>query len=183
MGELTILIASARAGDSGAIGQLYELLYTELRQIAHAKMRQSGDQTLLGTTALINESYLRLVKLGKLQIADRAHFLAYAARTMRSVLVDFARQRLAQRRGGDHLQVTLDTEIADAATAESEQIVRVHEALQELAALDERLVQVVEMRYFAGLEEQEIAEALGVSVRTVQRDWDKARTFLFAQLK
>jgi RNA polymerase sigma factor (TIGR02999 family) len=181
MGELTTLISEIRGGSDAALGRLYEILYAELRQIAHAKLRQT-DASTLQTTALVNESFLRLVKLGRLEVADRSHFLAYAARTMRSIVVDLARQRLAERRGGDCTRITLDTALAESVAIDDAQIVRVHEALQELAAIDSRLVQVVEMRFFAGLDEQEIATALGISTRTVERDWDKARAYLMTAL-
>lgn len=182
MGELTRLISEVRSGSDGALGRLYELLYAELHKIAHARLRQTDGMTL-DTTGLVNESYLKLVRQGELQVADRAHFLAYAARTMRSIVVDLARARLAERRGGDAEQVTLGPTLAESLALDTSGIVRVHEALQELAAIDQRLVSVVEMRFFAGLEEKEIAEALGVSTRTVERDWNKARAYLFAALK
>jgi RNA polymerase sigma factor (TIGR02999 family) len=183
--DLTTLIELARRGDRPAVDRLYELLYDELRGIAHAKLRRSEGQTLLDTTGLVHESYLKLVRAGQLQITDRPHFLAYAARAMRSILVDFARRQLALRRGGDHLQVTLDTAAANSAGADDVgvEVLRVHEALDELATIDERLVKVVEMRYFAGLEANEIAESLNVSSRTVERDWEKARMYLFTLLK
>lgn len=182
MNDLTTLIRSAQRGEDGAVGRLFELLYDELHRIAHAKIRNANGITLLDTTGLVHESYLKLVKMGQLQVADRPHFLAYAARAMRSIVVDFARRMLAERRGGNALHVTLDT-AAGGSVTDDEQIVRVHDALAELAAIDERLVKVVEMRYFAGLDESEIAQALGVTVRTVERDWEKARLYLFASLK
>lgn len=183
MGELTHLISEVKSGSEAALGRLYEILYADLHRIAHAKVRQTDAMTLLDTTGLVNESYLRLIKLGELDVADRAHFLAYAARTMRSVVIDLARARLAERRGGELDQVTLGTTLAESLALDTSQVVRVHEALQDLAAIDARLVSVVEMRFFAGLDEKEIAEALGVSTRTVERDWDKARAYLFAALK
>ncbi len=180
---ITALIASANQGAEGAVDRLYELLYAELRQIAHAKLRGGQGPTLLDTTSLVHESYLRLVKLQQLRVEDRSHFLAYAARVMRSVVVDLVREGRAERRGGDQLMVTFDTQAADAQPASGDEVLQVHEALQELAAIDERLVRVVEMRYFVGLEMDEIAQALGVAKRTVERDWEKARSFLYASLK
>lgn len=185
MGELTALLAQARAGDTAALGRIYTLLYGELRRIAHARLRAAPGELMLGTTALVHESFLRLVKLGSLQVDDRPHFLAYAARTMRSIVVDQARQRMAGRHGGDGLHLTLDT-LADAAAsrmASDDEIVRVHEALDALAAADARLASVVELRYFGGLDDDEIAAALGLSARTVGRDWVKARLLLFAMIK
>ncbi len=164
------------------MGRLYELLYAELRQIAHAKLRGTG-QVHLNTTLLVHESYLRLQKLERLRVEDRAHFLAYAARVMRSVVVDLVREARAERRGGGLQLVTLNTESGGVAATSDEEILRVHEALEELAAIDERMVRVVEMRYFVSLEMEEIAQALNVAKRTVERDWEKARSFLYASLK
>lgn len=183
MSQLTTLIASVRNGDDAALGRLYELLYGELRQIAHARLRQSEGVTLLDTTALVHESYLRLSRAGDVQFPDRPRFLVYAGRVMRSVIVDFARQRLTERRGGDAAHVTFTVQLADGATAGEQEILRVHEALDELAKVDERMAKVVEMRYFGGLTELEIAEALGVTDRTVRRDWEHARLFLAEALK
>lgn len=184
MGELTELLQSARQGTAGAVDRLFELMYSELRQIAHAKLRHGAGAVPLNTTALVHESYLRLIKLQQLRVEDRSHFLAYAARVMRSVVVDLVREARADRRGGDMAWVTLDTAALNAApAAEGDEILRVHEALEELAAIDERLVRVVEMRYFVGLEMDDIAQALGVGKRTVERDWEKARSFLYASLK
>lgn len=183
MGELTTLISEVRGGSDVALGRLYELLYDELRRIAHARLRHADGLTQLQTTGLVNESYLRLVKLGQLQVDDRTHFLAYAARAMRSIVVDFARENLAQRRGAGATHVTLGTTLAESLALDTTQVVRIHEALEELGAVDARLVQVVEMRFFAGLDEKEIAQALQLSTRTVERDWDKARAFLFDALR
>jgi RNA polymerase sigma factor (TIGR02999 family) len=118
--------------------------------------------TLLDTGALLNECYLRLLKVGELNTGDKAHFLGYAGRVMRSIVVDFARERLALRRGGDVLHVEAGTDIPDPAAAAEEEVVRVDEALQQLARLDARLVQVVELKYFGGLKSEEIAAALGI---------------------
>lgn len=183
MQEVTALIHAASQGAEGAVDRLYELLYADLRRIAHARLRGGQGPTLLDTTSLVHESYLRLVKLEQLRLEDRAHFLAYAARVMRSVVVDLVRESRAERRGGDQPMVTFDTQAADAQPASSDEVLQVHEALAELATIDERLVRVVEMRYFVGLDMEEIAQALGVGKRTVERDWEKARSFLYASLK
>ena len=132
---------------------------------------------------LLERYHLRFVRAGSLRIEDRRHFLQYAGRVMRSVIVDFVRERMAQRRGGDVAHVALDTGIAESAARGEDEILRVHEALEELAAHDERMVRVVEMRYFGGLSEAEIAESLGVTTRTVRRDWEKARLLLAESLK
>jgi RNA polymerase sigma factor (TIGR02999 family) len=181
--SVTQLLGRARDGDRAALDTLFQRLYPELRQLAHARLRRAGPLTLLDTVGLLHEAYVRLVRAGTLDVASRGHFLAYAARAMRSVVIDFARARQAERRGGKHRDVTLDTAIAEDAGDGEEQVLRVHEALEELAQVDERLVRVVEMRYFAGLTEQEIGEALGVPERTVRRDWEKARVLLAVAMK
>lgn len=183
MGDITVLLARARDNDREAIDELFELLYHDLRRLAHSRLSQSGHQTLLNTSALVHEAYLRFQQAGRISLHDREHFLAYAATTLRSVVVDFVRKRSAERRGGDAVHVTLDTGVADEAVASDDEILAVHEALEELAAVDPRLVRVVEMRYFAGLTEAEIAAALGVTDRTVRRDWEKARVLLAAMLR
>jgi RNA polymerase sigma factor (TIGR02999 family) len=183
VGELTRLLQAARDGESGAVDQIVARTYRELHQLAHQRLQRLPRNTLLDTTSLVHECYLRLVKVGEIGATDRSHFLSYAARVMRSVVVDIARERLAQRRGGDRLHITLATDVADPSAIDQEQIVRVDEALTELARLDERLVQVVEMKYFAGLTSDEIAVALGVAERTVRRDWQKARVLLHQELE
>ena len=141
------------------------------------------DGTLLDTTALVHESYLKFANAGELHINDRAHFFRYAGQVMRSVIVDLVRAAQAERRGGDAAHVTLNTAIQNSPDKGADEILRVHEALQELAQHDARLVQVVELRYFAGLTEPEIAGILGVTDRTVRRDWEKARLLLARALK
>ena len=183
MGEITVLIQQAGQGEKGAVGRLHELLYADLRRIAHSRLRGGDGPQMLDTTGLVHETYLRLVKLEQLAVNDRGHFLTYAARVMRSVVVDLVRESRAERRGGGQALVTLDTGIGDSVAAGDDQILAVHEALANLAAVDKRLVHVVEMRFFVGLDMDEIAAALGVSKRTVERDWEKARSFLYASLK
>jgi RNA polymerase sigma factor (TIGR02999 family) len=183
MAELTQLLEAMRAGDAGAIDEVFTLTYRELHEMAHQRLHRSNQITSLDTTALVHECYLRLVRLGQLQTRDRSHFLGYAACVMRSIVVDFVRQRLAKRRGGGELRVTLGTDIRDSAVVSEEQIMQVDEALQELALLDPRLVQVVEMRYFAGFTVEQIAESRGVTTRTIRRDWEKARLLLYAALQ
>lgn len=177
------LLTRAREGDAQAVDALFTQLYPELRRVAHARLHGGGD-ALLDTTALVHESYERLAGQAGLSFADQSHFLAYAARAMRSVLVDAVRERLAERRGGGAAHLALTTGLGErlAATDEPE-LLRVHEALQELAAIEPRLAQVVELRYFGGLANDEIAAALAVGLRTVERDWERARSFLFAALK
>ncbi len=183
MAELTVLIQQANEGNAEARNAVFALLYDDLRKIARARLAGGGRNTMLNTTSLVNEAYLRLAHAGHLKTEDRYRYLAYASTAMRSVIVDFVRARTAERRGGGVDQITLDTGIAESTPSGEEEILRVHEALEELAAVDERMVKVVEMRYFAGLSDQEVAEALGVTERTVRRDWVKARLMLAAALK
>jgi RNA polymerase sigma factor (TIGR02999 family) len=180
--EVAALLAAIRRGEAHAVDELFGLLYPDLHQLAHARLRRSGSFTLLDTTALVHESYLRLLRAGSLEAGDKGQFMAYAARVMRSVVVDFVRHRAAERRGGDAVHLTLDEEIAGLTDPRELEVVRVNEALQELAAIDERLVRVVEMRYFAGMTEEQVAEALALSRRSVARDWEKARLFLATAL-
>jgi RNA polymerase sigma factor (TIGR02999 family) len=183
MAELTQLLSAARQGDQDAAGQAFSLLYDELRRLARSRLRQHQTITLLDTTSLMHESYLKLVGASSLPVEDRRHFFAYAARVMRSVIVDFARARQTERRGGEAEHVVLDTALGDRLAAPETDVLRVHEALEVLAQADARLAQVVEMRYFGGMSEPDIAEALGLSERTVRRDWEKARLLLLAALQ
>jgi len=183
MGDVTVLLNRARANDREAIDALFELLYDDLRRLARSRLAASGHQTLLNTGALVHEAYLRFQQAGRIAVNDREHFLAYAASTLRSVVVDFVRKRNAERRGGGVPNVTLNTDAGHELGAHDEEILAVHEALAELAKLEPRLVQVVEMRYFAGLTEDEVAVALDVTDRTVRRDWEKARLLLAAMIR
>jgi RNA polymerase sigma factor (TIGR02999 family) len=183
VGEVTLLLAAAQQGQAEALDKLFELLYPELRRIAAARMRKTDERVMLDTTSLVHECYLRLLKLDELSLNDRGHFLAYAAKVMRSVVVDLAREQQAQRRGGDMAFVTLDTAVASGLPNGEDEVLHIHEALQALGEIDPRLVKVVEMRYFIGLDNTEIAQVLDVSTRTVERDWERARSFLFAALK
>lgn len=183
MGDITLLLARARDGDRAAFDSLFELLYPELRRIARARLAPHVRDAMLDTTALVHECYLKFAGAARLQPADRVHFLAYAATVMRSVIVDTARAGLAQRRGGDAAHVTLNTGVAEAVANPEDEILDVHEALDGLARLDPRLAKVVEMRYFGGMKETEIAESLGLTERTVRRDWEKARLLLASALR
>jgi RNA polymerase sigma factor (TIGR02999 family) len=183
MGDITELIDRANGGDRAAIGAILEQLYPELRRIAHARLTRHVRDTVLDTTVLVHECYLKFVQSERLSPSDRAHFVAYAASAMRSIIVDFARARTAERRGGDAAHLTLNTQLADSLPTGEAEILRVNDALAEIAKLEPRLAQVVEMRYFGGLNDLEIAAALGVTDRTVRRDWDKARLLLAAALR
>jgi RNA polymerase sigma factor (TIGR02999 family) len=181
---LTELIAKAANGERGALDQVFAALYPDLRAIARARLRVHGGVAHLDTTSLVHESYLRLVDASKLSISDRKHFFTYAAKTMRNIAIDFAREEQAQRRGGGASIVALDTEIGDqlGKVDTNATLLRVNDALLALDAIDPGLAQVVEMRYFAGYSETEIGELLGTSERTVRRQWEKARAFLLASI-
>jgi len=174
---LTRLIHRSRAGDADAADALFAATYPELRRLARARLRSGGRNTFLDTGALVHESYLRFAAAGQLNLEDRVHFMRWAGCVMRSVIVDLARRRNAERRGSGQVHASLDDEPPSVA-AGADEILHVHEALERLGAHDARLAQVVEMRYFGGLSEQEIALALGVTTRTVRRDWEKARLLL-----
>jgi RNA polymerase sigma factor (TIGR02999 family) len=182
MGDITNLIARARAGDRSALGGLFEAVYPELRRIAHTRLRRGFPDPDLGTTALVNECYLKLREAQRLDSSDREHFFAYSASAMRSIVVDIARAKATQRRGANAVHTTLDDELPGDQAAEDE-ILRVHEALEEIGQLEPRLVRLVEMRYFVGMSDAEIAAALDITERTVRRDWQKGRILLAAALR
>jgi RNA polymerase sigma factor (TIGR02999 family) len=160
-----------------SLDQAVELAYRELRAIAHRRLMAGGGSSSLSTTALVNEAYLKLVDNSRAEWQDRAHFLALASTVMRHVLVDRARERMSLKRGGERERITLD-DAQIGADAEPELLLRLNEAVDELAAFDSRLARVVECRFFGGLTEKETADALAITVRTVQRDWVKARVLL-----
>ena len=170
------------SGGSEATQELFSLLYHDLRRLAHARLQRNEPITLLDTTSLVHETFLRVLKSGQIEVSNRPSFLAYAAQVMRSIIVDFVRQRHAERRGGDNPHVSLDS-AAESVPSEEREVLRVSEALDELAKVDERLVKIVEMRYFGGFTEEDIALALGVNQRTVRRDWQKARLLLSLALQ
>jgi RNA polymerase sigma factor (TIGR02999 family) len=174
---LTQLIHRAQGGDTRAVDELFDATYPELRRLARARLRAGRRLTLLDTGALVAESYVRFAECRQLELDDRLHFMRWASRVMRSVIVDFARRRLAARRGGGAPRVTFDVDQIPHISGEA-QILRVHEALDCIGTREPRMAQVVEMRYFAGMTEPEIARALGVTDRTVRRDWEKARLLL-----
>lgn len=183
MGDITLLIEQARDGDRAAFDRLFEVLYPELRAAAHRRLGRHARDEAIDTTALVNECYLKLSRVEGLPPVDRAHFLAYAASVMRSIIVDAARASLTERRGGGVEAVPLDTTLIDKLPDPAEEILDVDAALRELARVDARLAQVVELRYFGGLSDAEIGDALNVSDRTVRRDWDKARLLLAHALR
>ena len=181
-GQITKLLHSVRAGDTSARDALFALAYGELKKLAHARLYQSGRSNTLDTIGLVNEAYLRFRQSTDLRSQDRHSFFAFASKVMRNVIVDTARARLAQRRGGGAPQLTLSTQLLDQLSSGEEAILEVHDALLVLEQAEPRLARVVEMRYYGGFTEAEIAEVLGVNERTVQRDWIKAKLLLHATL-
>jgi len=179
--EVTQLLAEWSHGDNGALAELTPLVYEELRRLAHHFMEGQRPEHTLQTTALVNEAYMRLADQTKPSWQNRAHFFAIAARAMRQILVNYAKSSRAQKRGGGALRVELD-EAALVSPEESKEIVDLHEALERLAALDSRKAQVVELKYFGGLNYDEMAEVLKISPVTVRRDWEFARLWLYTEL-
>ena len=181
---ITLLLRRVTEGDRAALDQVYSSLYPDLRRVARARLHSQGRAESMNTTMLVHESFMRLVNVSGLRLEDRRHFFAYAAKTMRNVIIDAAREHQAECRGGGAVHVTLGGDDAQQVpdTRASEELIRVNDALLELETLDPELVQVVEMRYFGGYSEQEIADFQGVTERTVRRRWDKARAWLFVAL-
>lgn len=181
--DVTRLLDATGRGDAVSMQKLFETLYRELHALARSRLHRSPPLTLLDTTGLVHESFMRCVNAHRVLEADRSRFLGYAARAMRSVVIDYLRERESERRGGQAVHVTLDTAIAESVGVPENSLMRISDALDEIAAIDPRLVQVVEMRFFAGLTEAQIASSLGVTERTVRRDWEKARAMLSLALK
>jgi RNA polymerase sigma factor (TIGR02999 family) len=180
--DITTQLQAWRAGDPAAREALFPLVYEELRRIARRQLRREHDGHTLDTTALVHEAYLRLVDQTRADWADRSHFFAVAASAMRRVLVDYARRYRADKRGGAPLRVSL-TDVMLVAEERADTLVALDDALRELSDVDERLGRVVECRFFAGLTEEETAQVLGVTARTVRRDWTKAKGWLLRTLE
>jgi RNA polymerase sigma factor (TIGR02999 family) len=183
MGPITQWLQRLRCGEDAARAQLFAVAYEDLRRLARARLRDGGRGTLLETTALVHETFLRFQLAGQLRAEDRRAFFAYAAGVMRSVILNAVRERQALRRGGGAALLRLDTGIAAPLPGDERTIMRLHDALLALEHADARLARVVEMRYFGGFSEAEIADALGLTERTVRRDWEKARLVLARHLR
>jgi RNA polymerase sigma-70 factor, ECF subfamily len=179
--EFTDLLLAWREGEQDALDKLVPFIYEELRRLAHGYMRSQSKGHLLQTTALVHEAYLRLLDSSKVNWQNRAHFLAICAQLMRRILVDYARSRRYLKRGGRADIISLQ-EIHGASTARDPDLIQLDDALQVLAAVDARKSQVVELRFFGGLTEEETAEVMGVSVDTVSRDWKFAKTWLAREM-
>ena len=180
---VTRLLADWQRGDIGARDRLFEFVHPELRRLAAAAARHERPDHSLDAPALVNELYLRLSSWGHLAFQDRAHFFAIAARTMRRILIDHARARAADKRGGDAERVTLSGVDGWVPARSMEDLLSLEEALTRLEQLEPRLAQVVELRFYGGLLETEVAQVLGVSTITVKRDWKVARAWLLARLR
>lgn len=180
--DITQLLLAWGDGDKMALERLMPLVYDELRRIAAKYMRGQRAGHTLQTTALVNEAYLRLIDSSRVNWQNRTHFFAISAQLMRRVLVDFARAKNSLKRGGERIQITLDERIEAVSGERETDLVALDEALQALAEMNERQAQIVELRYFGGLTEEEIAETLNISTRTVRRDWSVARAWLFRRM-
>lgn len=179
--QLASLISAADAGDAEARQQLFASLYQELHSIARRELRRGGPALTLGATTLLHEAYLNLGERQGVLFPDRARFLAYASRAMRGLIIDYARSRQALKRGAAFEITSLPTEVPEQA-AESEGLQRLSDAIEQLAVMEPRLAQVVDLKYFSGFSFSDIAVMWGISERTVQRDWEKARLFLHRAL-
>jgi RNA polymerase sigma factor (TIGR02999 family) len=179
--EVTVLLEAVRAGDASAESRLLALIYPDLKRIAHRHLRGRGRGETLQTTALVHEAYLRLAGTSLARLRDRVHFLAVASRAMRHILVDRARSRVTDKRGGNAAKSALDLGQA-AAPARGEALLALDGALAELERLEPRLGRVVEMRFFGGMTAEETGTVLGLSDRTIKADWRKARAFLSSRL-
>lgn len=179
-GTVTQLLAEMRRGDPDALDRLFPVVYTALKEVSRRQLRR-GQHAELTTTELVHETYLKLVGANPVDWKGRGHFFAVAGRAMRQILVDYARRRLADKRGGGERLITL-TDQDGRLQLELEELLAVDEALEQLEELNPRLRKVVELRFFTGLSEREIADVLEVTTRTVERDWYKARLFLHREL-
>lgn len=181
---LTVLLQQAHAGDPAAADRAYATLYPELLKIARARLRVHQAPTLLDTQALVHESFLRFVGGTPVALQSRKHFYAYAAKAMRHIVIDFVRRAQAERRGGGLQQVTFDTGVFNALPqGPATPVLDVERALAALEAVDAPLAELVELRFYGGYTDAEAALALGISERTVRRQWDKARAFLLVELQ
>ena len=179
--DITQILRDWGEGDRASLDTLIPLVYGELRQLAHRALNKNAGDGNFQTTALVNEAYLRMVDVKQIDWQNRVHFYAVSANLMRNILVDFARQRLSQKRGGEKTHVELD-EALNFSPNKSEDLVALDECLTELAKLSERQSRVVELKFFGGLTEDEISEVLKISPATIKRDWQAARAWLYREL-
>lgn len=183
MDEFTNLFSSYQPGNREAFDRIVAALYPDLMRLARSRLRGGRRLTLLDTSAVVHEFYLRAQRSGQIDVANRAHFMAYTARVMRSIIIDFARQRQAARHGGELIKVAFTTDLEDGDGYPEDRVMEIADALDALSRVNERLASVVEMQYFAGFTSAEIARLLGVNERTVRRDFEKARLLLSVELR
>lgn len=176
--DITELVLAAGDGNAGALHGLFDAVYAELKRLAHRQLANAPNPTI-NTTGLVHETYLKLVRPSSLKLKDRGHFFATAAKAMRQIVIDHARRRHAEKRGGGFVQVTSVEDDADAGALDPETLINLHAALSRLSDIDPALAELVELRFFAGLSVEQVAELREVSARTVLRDWRRARAFLF----
>jgi RNA polymerase sigma factor (TIGR02999 family) len=182
-GSVTRIIADMDANAPDALARLFEVLYRDLRRMARLRLRSDAAAFDVSPTSLVHDAYERLVAVDQLRVADREHFFRYAANVMRSVIVDLARSRMAVRHGGEYIEIPIDTMLAENLSRPlDENVVRLHDALTQLETIDPRIAKVVELRFFGGLSVEETASALGLTDRTIKRDWQKARSLLSAMI-
>lgn len=181
--DVTRLLISLKKGKDGVYDKLYPLIYDELRNLAYSHMnRQSADHTL-SRTELVHETYLKMIDQTQIDFSDRSHFLAIASRCMRQILIDYARKKQAEKRGGKQKDLTYIDGIFNGQNSKAQELIDIDDALKRLAELNERLSKVVEMRFFGEMTIEETADALEISESTVKRDWMKARGWLYKELK
>ena len=180
--EITAAISRLRAGEKNAMPQLFEASYAELKRLAHARLWAANMGNKFATESLLHESYLKLSEIASLDLPDRKHFFAYASEVMRSIILDAVREANAQRRGGGLADVTLNTDLAEVSPKGGD-VEAINDALNNLQQISPDLAALVEMRFFGGLTEAEIAETLGVTDRTVRRQWVKAQAALLILLE
>jgi RNA polymerase sigma factor (TIGR02999 family) len=181
MAEMTALIVAARGGDKAAEAQLFQSVYSDLHRIAQRHLNASGPDAARATS-LVHEVYLRMARGEGLALNDRTHFFAVASRAMRQIVIDHVRARHAEKRGGGIDAISLDSAVVAVAAGRDEELLMLDEALQRLALVDPRLAQFVELRFYGGLQLDELAEITGLSDRTLKRDWRKARAFLYREI-
>lgn len=179
--SITVLLASAERGDRAAADAVFAALYEDLHRMAKRELARRGGGVTLSATTLLHDAYLNLSSREGMAFPDRNRYMGYASRVMRGLIIDYARSRQAQKRGGLFEITSISTDVADP-MSDAGELMRISDALDELSAVDPRLVRVVDLKFFCGFSFVEIAEMMGVSERTTQRDWEKARIFLYQRL-
>jgi len=179
--NITKLLASAERGDRAAADAVFAALYDELHRMAKRELARRGGGVTLSATTLLHDAYLSIAHREGIGFPDRNRYMGYASRVMRGLIIDYARNRQAQKRGGLFEITSISTDVADP-TTDAVELIRISDALDELATVEQRLVRVVDLKFFCGFTFVEIAEMMGVTERTVQRDWEKARIFLYQRL-